>query len=135
MLALAKAGLKIVIVGAAPDRVEGKVGSDAALRAIIADLLAEPSVSRVATEAEVPAKLASLGVRPDAAPAQSSSLVSVHRADDATGTDYYFLYNQGFDVIDTVTSRNNVFEDPATCRRRGRRQPLHRGRRSASTSR
>ena len=69
ILALAKDGLKIVIVGAAPDRVEGSSGSDAELRAIIAELLAQPTVSRVATEADVPAKLAALGVRPDAAPA------------------------------------------------------------------
>ncbi|MDA0174497.1 glycosyl hydrolase [Solirubrobacter taibaiensis] len=117
LLALAKDGLKVVVVGAVPNRVEGKVGSDAQLRAIIAELLAQPTVSQVGTEAEVPAKLAALGVRPDAAPAAASGLVSVHRADAAT--DYYFLYNQGADVIDTVTSRNNVFEDPATCRTTG----------------
>ena len=50
-------------------------------------------------------------------PPAPSSLVSVHRADDATATDYYFLYNQGCDVIDTRdVARSNVFEDPAACR-------------------
>ena len=83
---------------------EGAKGSDADLRAIVAQLLAQPTVYRVATEGDVPAKLASLGIRPDAAPAAPSNVVPLHRADDATGTDYYFLYNQGFDPIDASTT-------------------------------
>ena len=102
---------------------EGAKGSDADLRAIVAQLLAQPTVYRVATEGDVPARLASLGVRPDAAPAAPSSVVPLHRADDATGTDYYFLYNQGFDPIDASTTGSGapsvVYEDPSACRTTG----------------
>ncbi len=112
ILDYARAGLPVIVVGAPPDRTPGLLpGSDAELQKVIGDLLAEPSVYRVAHEADVPAKLKSLGIHPAAEPASPSPLLSVHRRDAATGTDYYFLYNQG--AVSPKGEPGNLFE-PAT---------------------
>src|SRR5262249_22309904 len=108
ILAMAKAGLPIIVVGAAPDQTPGANGDDTALRATIAELLAESSVKRVATEADVPALLDQLGIRPDAKPDAPSTLFSLHRTDQRTDTDYYYFYNEGFDQ----TVRGTIFELP-----------------------
>lgn len=96
ILGFAKAGLPVIVVGAAPDRVPGNTPQeDAVLQAVIAQLLLEKTVARVASQAEVPAKLRSMGIRPAAEPALPSAMLSIRRRDVATRTDYYFLYNQG----------------------------------------
>jgi hypothetical protein len=112
ILGYARAGLPVIVVGAAPDRTPGLgAGSDEELKQVIHDLLAEPSVSRVAREADVPGKLKERGIHPAAEPVASSPMLSVHRRDAATKTDYYFLYNQG--AVSPKGEPANLFE-PAT---------------------
>jgi len=112
ILGYARAGLPVIVVGAPPDRTPGNTPeADRALETVIADLLAEHSVSRVAHEADVPDKLRSLGIRPAADPGQPSSLLSIRRRDDAARTDYYFFYNQG--IVSPPDEPGTLFE-PAT---------------------
>ena len=112
ILSYARAGLPVIVVGAAPDRTPGFLpGSDAELQKIIRELLAEQNVYRVAHEWDVPGKLKSLGIHPAAEPGSPSPMLSVHRRDAATLTDYYFLYNQG--VVSPKGEPANLFE-PAT---------------------
>lgn len=112
ILGFARAGLPVIVVGTAPDRTPGNTpGEDGTLKSVIAELLAEPSVSRVAHEADVPAKLSALGVRPSADPGEPSSLLSIRRRDDATKTDYYFFYNLG--ILSPEDEPGTLFE-PAT---------------------
>ena len=81
------------------------------LRSVIGELLREPSVSRVAHESDVPAKLRSLGIRPSAEPGAPSPVLSIRRRDAATRTDYYFFYNQG--IVSPPDEPRTLFE-PAT---------------------
>lgn len=122
ILELAEDGLKVVLVGAAPDATPGANGDDAELRAVISDLLEQPTVTRVASEAGVPAKLKTIGVRPDAEPSQRSTLFSRHLRDRDAATDYYFLYNQGEERLDWA-SRDMVYEEPEACRYTGTLTP------------
>jgi len=58
ILGYAQSGLPVLIVGSPPDHVPGdRMEDDPVLKQVIAKLLAEPSVSRVDHEADVPAKL------------------------------------------------------------------------------
>ncbi len=93
VLSFARAGLPVVVVGAPPDRTPGNTpGADAELQAVMADLLEEETVHRAASQAEVPARLRSLGIRPGAEPGDDCTLLSARRS--APDTDYYFLYNE-----------------------------------------
>lgn len=117
LLEFAQDGLPILFVGDLPSSTPGDTpGSDADLQGIISDLIAQPTVYRVGSEAGVPAKLASLGLAPDIDPAERSGLVGLHRTDAASDTDYYFLYNEGFNQTDTTQSRSTVYEEPGACR-------------------
>jgi hypothetical protein len=112
ILGYARAGLPIIVVGTPPDRTPGFLpGSDAELHKIIGDLLETQNVCQVPHESDVPAKLKSLGIHPAAEPAAPSAMLSVHRRDTATRTDYYFLYNQG--AVSPKGEPANLFE-PAT---------------------
>lgn len=112
ILSFAKAGLPVIVVGTPPDRTPGNTPqADLQLKAVIAELLRLPSVSRVAHEADVPAKLLSLGIHPAAEPATPSSVLSIRRRDAATRTDYYFFYNQG--IASPPDQPRTLFE-PAT---------------------
>jgi hypothetical protein len=112
ILAFARAGLPVLIVGTPPDRTPGNTPeTDAALKTVIGQLLAEPSVSRVDHESAVPDKLRALGIRPAAEPAQPSSLLSIRRFDSASRTNYYFFYNQG--IVSPPDEPGTLFE-PAT---------------------
>ena len=112
ILVYARAGLPVIVVGTPPDRTPGNTpDADAALRAVIADLLRERTVSQVAHEADVPAKLRALGIRPAAEPATPSSILNIRRHDAATKTDYYFFYNQG--IVSPPDQPRTLFE-PAT---------------------
>ena len=112
ILSHARAGLPVIVVGTPPDRTPGNATKDdATLKSIIGELLAVPSVSRVAHESDVPDKLRALGIRPAAEPASPSSLLSIRRRDDATKTDYYFFYNQG--IASPPDEPTTLFE-PAT---------------------
>jgi hypothetical protein len=112
ILGYARAGLPIIVVGTPPDRTPGNTtDADPVLRGVIAELLKERTVSQVAHEADVPAKLKSLGIRPAADPGTPSSVLSIRRRDAATKTDYYFLYNQG--IVSPPDEPRTLFE-PAT---------------------
>lgn len=96
ILSFAQDGLPVVVVGTPPNKTTGNTPQDdAALKAVIAELLALDNVHQVADQAAVPGKLAEIGVQPAADPSEESGLLSVRRVDEATGTDYFFLYNQG----------------------------------------
>ena len=112
ILGYAHAGLPIIVVGTPPDRTSGLLpGSDAELQKIIRNLLHVQNVYQVPHESDVPGKLKSLGIHPAAEPALPSAMLSVHRRDFATRTDYYFLYNQG--EVSPKGEPANLF-DPAT---------------------
>ncbi|MCL8249985.1 Ig-like domain repeat protein [Aeromicrobium fastidiosum] len=122
MLELAEDGLPIVMVGDLPSTTPGDRGNDVQLKKVIADLVARPNVHRVSSEAGVPGKLASLGLQPDAKPSERSTLLSRHLKDKASKTDYYYLYNQGREVLDWA-SRDTVYDEPDACRYTGTTAP------------
>jgi hypothetical protein len=122
LLELAKDGLKILLVGDAPSLAPGNNGNDAQVQAVIADLLAQPTVRRVASEANVPSSLAAWGVEPDMTPIRPSALFSRHLKDRSAATDYYYLYNQGEERLDWA-SRDMVYEEPEACRYTGTSRP------------
>ncbi|MFC5828196.1 glycosyl hydrolase [Nonomuraea insulae] len=94
LLEYARAGLPIVLLGAWESAsVPGvaRDGDNERLRALLADLLAEPTVRTVAAAADVPTALASLGVHPDIRYATPSTLLTMRRVDGEV--DYYYLCN------------------------------------------
>jgi len=124
LLGYAKEGLPVVFVGSPTGTAGMPVSDDASLQAIVAEILAQPSVSQVASEADVPAKLAELGIAPAAEPAAPTSLQSIHRSDAGAKTDYYWLYNDGADTYPGSTATfgknpSNLYEEPAACRYTG----------------
>jgi hypothetical protein len=98
LLGLAEDGLKLFVVGDAPSGTPGAKPGSEALGGVVADLLAQPSVVQVATEASLPAALVTAGIRPAVAPAESTEALGfVRRQDD--GVSYEFAYNRsGADV-------------------------------------
>jgi hypothetical protein len=109
ILALAKAGLPIVVVGAPPDQTPGRTPKDdAALQALMAELTSIKNVHTVAHEGDVPALLLSLGIHPAAEPVSPSPLRSLHRQDTAKATDFYFFYNES--VVSPKDEPTNLFE-------------------------
>ncbi len=95
LLARARAGLPIAIVGALPSETPGlgDAARDGELRALVAQLAAQRTVVRVADEQDLPRALRRLGVEAAAAHASDSpAILSVRREGD--GVDLYFLYNQ-----------------------------------------
>lgn len=94
MLKLTKAGLPLVFLGdwSAPT-VPGlaRDGENERLRAVVEELLAQPRVRNVTEEADVPAALDDLGLRPTVRYAQASTLLTAHRRDGRT--DYFYLCN------------------------------------------
>ncbi|GAB6899351.1 glycosyl hydrolase [Kineosporia succinea] len=110
VLALAKAGLPVVVVGSAPASSPGiDADADATVQKLMKQLLAQRGVHVVARQSEVPALLTKLGIRPDAQPAEAGPVLTVHRKDN--GADFYWFYNQG-SVISPKTPANTY--DPAT---------------------
>ncbi|MFD0478694.1 hypothetical protein ACFQ0B_68760 [Nonomuraea thailandensis] len=101
LLEYADAGLPIVLLGdwrnaSVPGIPHdgGRQDADGAnerLRAVLSDLLARPATRMIATAAEVPAALASLGVHPDIRYAVPSTLLTMRRVDG--DVDYYYLCN------------------------------------------
>ncbi|WP_151484716.1 glycosyl hydrolase [Streptomyces albicerus] len=94
LLRLTRAGLPIVLLGAwdavvPPGIPDGDETSE--LRSVVAELLTQPLVRRVADKTAVPTALAELGVRPDVGYATPSTLLNAHRVAD--GVDYYYLCN------------------------------------------
>jgi hypothetical protein len=124
----ARAGLPVIVVGTPPNQTPGNPqGRDAALQELIRKLLREDTVHRVPNSAAVPGKLRELGIRPSAEPESPSRMLSIHREDEATGTDYYFLYNEGrIGAVGPDGPPENLweptphfFEPPETCHTEG----------------
>jgi len=100
MAAAARAGVRVVFVGALPDRdttyASGAAG-DVAVREAIADALRQPTVVRVQTPADVAGALAKLGVRPRA---DSNGKHVLFQWREVEGLRYIYLYNPTNDRID-----------------------------------
>jgi hypothetical protein len=98
LVALAKQGLPVVIIGTPPSASPGAkdpASEDAAVQAAVAELITQPSVKTAAALADVPAALSALGVSPALRPetAQATApILSVRR--QTADVDYYFLHNQ-----------------------------------------
>jgi hypothetical protein len=113
VLVFGKAGLPIVLVGSAPDRVPGReLQNDGRVRELMAELLLLPNVHQVRHESDVAALLRSLKIYPSMEPENPSPLISLHRVDDARGLDIYFLYNQT--SITPAGEPANLFEPEGT---------------------
>lgn len=96
LLALARRGLPVVVVGAPPSAAPGArdpAGEAAAVTAAMAALIALPNVKRAKDVAAAPAALAALGVAPALRPAKALEppVLSVRR--QTADVDFYFLYN------------------------------------------
>jgi single-stranded DNA-binding protein len=128
----AKKGLPVIIVGPLPNRTPGNTpGEDAKLQQVLDHLKSLSSVHVVSTEKEVPGLLKSLGILPGAEPEKPSTLMSMRRFDPTSGTNYYFIYNQGDDQIPPTGysaeeryknlqgTPGNIFEEPKTMRSKG----------------
>ncbi len=113
-------GLAVVFVGDLPDRdtsYENASAGDLRVRRAVARLLDEPTVTRVATQADAAAGLERLGVVPDT---KWSTPVQVYTQQRETKTaDYYYLYNATSDPV----SFDGSF---ASQRRAVRARPLER---------
>ncbi len=121
ILGYAQAGLPVIFVGTPVNTGGLPASDDATLSGLVTQILALPNVSQVASEADVPAKLAAIGVTPAAKPAAPTSLLSVRRYDPATSTSYYWLWNEGVDAYPGNTSifgnnPSNLYEEPTACR-------------------
>lgn len=116
-LSFAQQGLPIIIVGTTPTQVPGYApDDDTKLQAVMSELVALDNVYTVSSEADVPVKLAELGIDPAAKPGEPATLLSQRRYDEDTKTDYYFLFNQSIDQVGLPYVSQEVFDEPAVCR-------------------
>ncbi len=101
LLELAKQGLRIFVVGEAPSTTTGAETGMDELKATVAELLKQSSVTTVADEAALPAALAASGIEPAVAPSKPTADLGLVRrqADDAT---YDFVYNRSTKNIDVT---------------------------------
>ncbi len=96
LIGLAQAGMPIVFVGTLPDRTPGgkdTAREDAELKSLTARLLAMRTVRQAATEADLPAALAGLGIRPSVQRDKPEAAIQAIVRRTPT-TDYYFLWNR-----------------------------------------
>jgi alpha-L-rhamnosidase/Glycosyl hydrolases family 2, sugar binding domain len=113
VLALAKSGLPVVVVGGAPDQTPGRTpADDEAVRSTMSELLKLKNVHQVPHESDVPALLLSIGIHPAVEPAEPSPLLSLQRTDAARSIDYFFIYNQA--TITPPGEPGNLFEPAGT---------------------
>jgi hypothetical protein len=95
ILAAAKAGLAVVVVGDAPAQSTGlqdAAANDAMVVQAMGEMLALGNVAKVATPDDVAPALIRLGVKPAATFGDSSTLMPVHRKTE-DGEDIYWLLN------------------------------------------
>ncbi|WP_029432090.1 glycosyl hydrolase [Blastococcus sp. URHD0036] len=100
LLDLARQGLRLFVVGEPPSRGTGHDAADpddSRLRTTVAALLDEPTVIRVATEAELPGALAAVGISPRVAPSEPTPALGLVRR-EADGVVYDVVYNRSADV-------------------------------------
>lgn len=93
LLDLAEGGLRIFVVGDQPAATTGAEPDAERLAEVVEGLLAEPTVIRVADEAELPAALQAAGIRPAVAPEAPTSALGLVRR-EAKGITYDFAYNR-----------------------------------------
>ncbi|MGX6448627.1 glycosyl hydrolase, partial [Patulibacter sp. S7RM1-6] len=95
LVAFAKAGLPIIVIGdwsQAAAYGGGTDGDDARVRALVQELLAQPTVANVPTRETVPDGIAKLGLRPTVQyDTTTSTLLTSRRIDGAI--DWFFLAN------------------------------------------
>jgi hypothetical protein len=95
ILSWARSGFPVVVVGELSERVGGyHPDEDGALRSVIADLLAQKSVTKVTSPAAVLSALRAAGIN-SAASYDSKPLVTMHR--QTADSDYYYFFNAGAD--------------------------------------
>lgn len=105
ILAHARGGLPVVIVGTPPSRTPGADTTgrrDAELAGLIEQLLAQPSVRRIAGQNALPSTLKDLGVRAAAEGSGTSGLATVRRA--TSGGQLYSLHNPTSSPVSTRLS-------------------------------
>jgi hypothetical protein len=103
LLDLAKQGLRLFVVGEAPSTTTGAEPTGDQLDGVITELLAQPTVVRVADESGLPGALAAAGIRPTAAPEKSAKALGLVRR-EAAGVTYDLIYNRSGSVVrDEVT--------------------------------
>ena len=104
---LAKQGLNVYVVGQAPVELTGAEPGTEELSSAVADLLAQPSVTQLGSEAELPAALSSDAFTPAVTPsADASALGFVRRA--AEGVTYDFIYNRSGDSVQQSLTLDGV---------------------------
>ncbi len=109
VLAMAKAGLPIVLVGGSPNQTPGRTPQDdAAVIAVMAAMSKLSNVHHVAHEDDVSALLLSIGLHPAMEPKSASPLMSLHRQDPAKAAEFYFLFNQA--QVTPANEPANLFE-------------------------
>ncbi|WUD71271.1 glycosyl hydrolase [Streptomyces sp. NBC_00510] len=94
LLRLTRAGLPVVLLGDWTTVTTPGVEDDSALqqlRALVAELLAQPQVRQVTDKTAVGQALADLGLVPDVSYAVPSTLLTMHRFDE--GVDWFYLVN------------------------------------------
>ena len=112
IVALARAGLPVIAVGALPDRVPGREpNEDASVKSAMAELTTLKTFHHADHESAVPALLVSLGIHPAMEPQSPSPVLSLRRTDDAHHTSFFFLYNQV--MITPPGEPGNLFEPEA----------------------
>ena len=103
LLDLAEGGLRIFVVGDQPGATTGAEPDAEHLAEVVERLLAQPTVIRVAEEAELPAALQAAGIRPTVAPETPTSALGLVRR-EAKGITYDFAYNRsGEEVVQDLT--------------------------------
>ena len=113
ILRFARNGLPVVMVGDAPDRAFGK-GGDQALRNVIDQLLVEPTVNEVATEAAVPA-LSADRHPPGVRPGRAFVAHDVPPRRPGLRHPVLLVYNQGIvDMPTPPTVYSTMYEDAET---------------------
>jgi alpha-L-rhamnosidase len=107
VLAFARHGLPVVVVGDLPTRVRGNhPEQDAALRNVNSKLLATAGVRQVADQAAVLGALRSDGITSAARFTEPSPFVALHR--QTSNSDYYHLFNSSTEATTTaVTMRGD----------------------------
>ncbi|MFC4440288.1 MULTISPECIES: glycosyl hydrolase [Natrialbaceae] len=110
ILEFAKDGLAVVVVGD-DYHVPGipQPGENERLNEIMAELLAQPSVTQVSREVDIPVGLEEQNVTPDLEYTETSPVLNVHRA--GKRVDYYYLHNPSDEAVShSVSAVANVPE-------------------------
>ncbi|WP_435741958.1 glycosyl hydrolase [Nocardioides sp. SYSU DS0663] len=98
LLELAKNGLRVFVVGTAPQKTTGAHSNGDRLRSVIDALLDQPNVVTVGKEAGLPAALRAAGIKPTVTPRKSGAALGAVRR-EAAGVTYDFVYNRTGKVV------------------------------------